>query len=105
MLASDGLAQSSRKSVAYCIFCPHSGQNLVPAATGFPQLGQGVMACAGGGATNMVAPQLGQNRAPCLTPFPHLGHATSAAWGCIEGCICPFITLGMRTIPDPSPAH
>src|SRR3989442_2402783 len=53
------------ETVAYRIFCPHSGQNFVPEATGFPQLGQGVIACAGGGATNMVAPQLEQNRAPC----------------------------------------
>src|SRR5713226_2562717 len=99
---SGGLIPAENSSLLH--FLPAFGAELGPGGDWFPAVGTGCHGLCRGGATNMVAPQLGQNRAPCWTPFPHLGHATSAAWGCIEGCICAFITWGMRTIPDPRPA-
>src|SRR5207245_9071312 len=105
-VCSSDLARDHEGAIEFVdhIFCPHSGQNLAPAVTGFPQLGHGVVAAWGG---VIVLPQFGQNLAPCWTWLPHFGHETKATCGCgcIMGCcICAPITWGMRTIPAPRPA-
>src|SRR5213594_620600 len=46
---------------------------------------------------------VGAESGSLLNTVSHLGHATSAAWGCADGCIWAFITWGMRTIPAPKP--